>query len=932
MVKYGKTYRKIQTEEWKKYYLDYKLLKKKIKEIKENLGHSLRKNTKASRSSLLLTPLVPDDDIENESFNLYQEENGKYLKEFIDLLLKEFHKSYNFYIKIENVLVKKMNIHLCTQTKYSNYNLEELTKEMKSLTLTVFLTKSLNDFANDIMTALKKILKKFDKNFYKIYGIITPLFILKLLSKKNSPLEYMQQFRIIDQIGVIAENSAKELKKYFDQNIEQNNLESFEYRNTFISKYEETIKYINSIDEIIYFRTQDKNWKDYITTENKRKLNIKHIENDIFNPILSSAYYKDNQLDKFLSTKQAFDDLKNIQKPLSSVNKVNIVLIFIHSFFYNSQITNIFPALYFYEYLCAEHNHFFLLSILVFTAISVLYFGQYLSVLLFYDCVSINNIKSCYNISYILFLCGSLVYIFSVFYSLEEQHYKLRAFILGSSRFIIGLGSNQMQGKRYITLYTPKYFLPLLSKIYLIIELAGFILGPTLTALFCFLHYDKYICIFNCLGYYGALVSFIMLLLHIFLFRSPKDPNFSTTIDKDKIIINNNEDNVTNISLDKFEEDDSEDKEFYKLQKEANEKKQKDLEIKNDDLIIEINRKDISKSTIKSHIKSRSEFIMDKEKDDTIQKKIFEDDSDIIDNKGMKEKVLNNMDFGEFSNDIIASKDEIDTITDLENKLFEYQEKSNFTNVDMMPRTIEDIINRESKRFGYINRNYFKIFWLLFFNSFIKENLIIYTSYEILFSHYNLDEKFKEKKEKETILAFSQSLRVSVQIICLMISAELFLQIFAILFIMPFFRVNLIFKKHLLISMILSIACMAPLSFDIPVLAYISIVSIDIFFHKIIEVLCSCYLVYLIPPNWKFAHLRASSLIVHVMTFGKIFSCLLCFTFFNEKEDKKIRKINIYSLTLIAFCSYISIIIIIFKSKSFRVKAIIRILTKKLGE
>ena len=323
---------------------------------------------------------------------------------------------------------------------------------------------------------------------------------------------------------------------------------------------------------------------------------------------------------------------------------------------------------------------------------------------------------------------------------------------------------------------------------------------------------------------------------------------------------------------------------------------------------------------------------MDKEKDDTIQKKIFEDDSDIIDNKGMKEKVLNNMDFGEFSNDIIASKDEIDTITDIENKLFEYQEKSNFTNVDMMPRTIEDIINRESKRFGYINRNYFKIFWLLFFNSFIKENLIIYTSYEILFSHYNLDEKFKEKKEKETILAFSQSLRVSVQIICLMISAELFLQIFAILFIMPFFRVNLIFKKHLLISMILSIVCMAPLSFDIPVLAYISIVSIDIFFHKIIEVLCSCYLVYLIPPNWKFAHLRASSLIVHVMTFGKIFSCLLCFTFFNEKEDKKIRKINIYSLTLIAFCSYISIIIIIFKSKSFRVKAIIRILTKKLGE
>ena len=932
MVKYGKIYRKIQTEEWKKYYLDYKLLKKKIKEIKGNLGHSVRKSTRVSRSSLLLSPLVPDDDIENESFNLYQEENGKYLKEFIDMLLKEFHKSYNFYIKIENVLVKKMNVHLCTQTNYSNYNLEELSKEMKSLTLTVFLTKSLNDFANDIMTALKKILKKFDKNFYKIYGIITPLFILKLLSKKNSPLEYMQQFKIIDQIGVIAENSANELKKYFDQNTEENNLENMEHRTTFINKYEEAIKYIKSIDEIIYFKTQNNNWKDYITTEKNTKINIKYIENDIFNPILSSAYYKDNQLDKFLSTKQAFDDLKNIQKPLSSENKVNIVLIFIHSFFYNSQITNIYPALFFYEYLCADHKYFYLISILVFTAICVLYFGQYLSTLIFYDCTSINNIKSSYNISYILFLCGSLVYIFSVFYSLEEKHYKLRAFILGASRFLIGLGSNQIQGKRYITLYTPKYILPLLSKIYLIIELAGFILGPAFTALFCFFHYDKYICIFNCLGYYGALISILMLLLNIFLFKSPKDINFLTILDKDKILINNNDDNATNLSQDKFEEDDSQDQEFYKLQKEANEKKQNDLETKNDDLIIEINKLNLTKTTIKTHIKCKSEIIIDKEKDDTNQKKIFEDDNDILDNKGMKEKVLNNMDLGGYSNDVLDSIDEIDTITDIENKLFEYQEKSNFTNVDMMPRTIEDIINRESKSFGYINRNYFKILWLLFFNSFIKENLIIYTSYELLFSYYNLGEKFKEKEITETVLNFSQRLRPSIQIICLLISAELILQIFAILFIMPFFRVNLIFKKNLLISMILSIACMVPLSFNIPLLAYISIVSIDIFFHKIIEVLCSCYLVYLIPPIWKFAHIRASSLVVHVMTFGKIFSCLLCFTFYSETVDKKFRKINIYSLTVIAFCAYISIIIIIFKSKSFRVKALIRILTKKLEE
>ena len=71
---------------------------------------------------------------------------------------------------------------------------------MKSLSLTIFLTKSLNDFVNDIMTAMKKILKKFDKNFSRVFGIITPLFVLKLLSKQNSGLDYMLQFKIIDEI------------------------------------------------------------------------------------------------------------------------------------------------------------------------------------------------------------------------------------------------------------------------------------------------------------------------------------------------------------------------------------------------------------------------------------------------------------------------------------------------------------------------------------------------------------------------------------------------------------------------------------------------------------------------------------------------------------------------------------------------------------
>jgi len=937
MVKYGKIYRKIQTEEWRKYYINYKLLKQKIKEFKNKLSSVIRTSNTVTRTSLLSSPLIPDDDIENENNALYKEENGAYLKEFIDLLLKEFYKSYNFYLQIEKVLVKKMNAHLCTQTSYSNYNLQELSKEMKSLSSTVFLTKCLNDFVNDIMTAMKKILKKFDKNFSKVFGIITPLFILKLFSKKNSGLDYMLQFKVIDEICVIGESIANELKKYFDQNTEENNLENAQYRETFINKYNETIRYIKSCDEIIYFKAQHKDWIDYIVTDKNKKLSLKAVENDIVNPIMSSSYYKDNQLDKFLSTKKAFDDLKNIQKPLSKVNKINIILILIHTFFINSQFTSIFPALFYYEYLCGGNNRFYLMTFLVFTVIAVLYFSQFLSFIFFYSCISVKKIKLTYIISYILILFGSLIYILSIFYSIEDKHFKLRAVMLGASRFFIGLGSNQIQGKRYITLYTPKYLLPTLSKIFLIIELAGFILGPSLTILVSFISAGEYICMLNCVGYLGAIISIIMLILNLILFVSPNSPIFSSIIDKNN---KHDEDSTSFTQVNQIaieEDDDDQDKEFYRLQKEANEKKKAGLEqTRSDDISIEITDKDEIKNLDNQPLSDKNEIENQKEKDEDepIFNKILEENADNNENINTKKSIgsyFNNVDVGRYS-DVDLTNEAMETIKDIENKLFEFQEKSNFTNVNMIPRILDDIILHEQKSFGYIKRNYLKILGILFFNSLIKENLIIYSSYELLFSYYNLSDKFDKKDDKMTVLEFSENEKSIVQIICLLVSAELILQLLSFFFIMPFFRINLIFKKYLFISMILSILFMIPLSFlHLPLSAYIPIVSIDICFHKIIEVLCSCYLVYLLPPRWKYAHIRASSLVVHIMTFAKILSCLLCFTCYSEKEKESI-KTNMYILIALALLAYGFIISIIYRSKNFRVKALIRIIRRKFDE
>ena len=950
MVKYGKQYRLLQLDEWKKYYLNYKKLKQKIKEMKKKLMKDLRprEDGKIIRPSLLSIPLLPDEsnDIDNIS-SAYKDNKGQYLKEFVDLLVNEFLKSYRFFLDVEKILFEKINNHLYIQTSYSTYSLAELSKEMKSLSLTIYLAKSINAFINDIMMAIKKILKKFDKNFSTIYGLITPHLILQLLSKQNSELDYILEFKI-DEISIIVESSAEELKNYFDQNNENsaNNTDNIEYKNEFLIKYNETLKYIKDIDELLYFKTQYKDWTDYISGKKGLKKRIKFIENDIFNPILSAPNYKDNLLDKFLSTKEAFEEIKNMRKPISSLNKRNIILILAQTFFNNTLLTCIFPILYFYEYIFSfeqdNKNHlFWFLNILIFSIIGVTYFAQFLSIFFFYNYISIKKIKFS-NILFNLFiLVGSLIYILSIFSNENnEGHYKVRALFLGFSRFFVGLGSNSMLGKKYITLYTPKYNLPLISKIYLIIELSGYILGPSIAALFCFIRIgEKLYCLFNCIGYYGLFGSITLLILNSLLFTLPEDSNFLIVKNqtKDDVNITTSQANKKNFE----DDDDFQDKEFYRLQKEANERKKAGLSItKSEDVQISINESQNNKSGINntissSNINDSQEKENEKEDSDNIYNKILEDSGQALGQEEITEKYLNNVDIGRYS-DVDISKEQKETIKEIETKLYECQEKSNFTYINMMPRTIDDIILKEQKTFGYMNRNFIIILLLLLFNNFIKENLVIYSSYYILFIIYD---KLINPPKGKRILEYSHEERGEIQNICLIISGELLTQIFSIFFIMPFYKVNLIFKKNLIIFMITSIILMIPLSIPILDIIYVPLVSLDIFIHKVIEIMLCCYLVYLIPPQWKYAHIRASSLPIYLMTFAKMSSCFLCFSCIKGPKDvqnidelKTIFKYNHHILLIITFFIYGIFGFIIFKSSNFRVKALARALRKRAME
>ena len=165
MAKFGKKYRKLQIEEWKPYYIDYKILKHQIKLIKQKINSNPRDGTLnigANRSIMPSINIIPINRTTSLLLDdltiLYTRKYGPDLKEFIELLDEELNKCYLFYVKIEKELYYKVNSHLYTQTNYINYNLFEIYNEMCQLNKTVYLIKCLNSFVNAYMNALKNIL------------------------------------------------------------------------------------------------------------------------------------------------------------------------------------------------------------------------------------------------------------------------------------------------------------------------------------------------------------------------------------------------------------------------------------------------------------------------------------------------------------------------------------------------------------------------------------------------------------------------------------------------------------------------------------------------------------------------------------------------------------------------------------------------------
>ena len=935
MVKYGKQYRELQIQEWSKHYIDYKLLKQKIKYLKTKLPRIEVSNILLNISNLNSMPLEPENNniMEDQYLSpLYNLENGNYLKEFIDLLNEQFHKFYIFFSNTEKQLYKQINMHLYSKDNYKNLSKKNLKKELNSLGICIYLARCLNCFINDNLTALKKILKKFDKNFKNYFGLITPKYILSQISSSINDLDYIIQFKIIDEASCICEENAKILKKLYyelgendnvnnEENKKNENEQEEEIKVDFMQLYNDLMLCVKEMDEVIDFKTQYKEWISFVKKGNKLiKNNPSLFENDIFNPLLSSMNYKDSLIEKFLSTNEAFAMVEKAQNQISISNKnsINMDLILIQKIFYNSLVTSLLPnMIIFYQN-----------GSLSFVHIIIILFVSIISTFISLGFFKIPSTKYIILISYLIYFFGSFFHILSCDSFFDEYNNFYRFVILIISRIFIGVGSMEAVARNYIVIYSPKSYLIKISKRYSYINFFGYALGPLVMMILLLIPDigdQKDIIVYNTknsIGWYGIIVSAILFIINIFFFTKETSEKFEMIKDQInlQIAINEEEEDSGNKpkknkkifgkkgigdkDIDKiFEKNDimegliPEDKEKdISINEEPKEEKKEneDKLIVNDEINTNMPEKEEPKSDEKIPINEEPKKVIDKPDSDSNKRNDSQVNISIL---------TNNIDTGMSSSPVLSLQQK-KLINKLENQLDEFNEKSNFTNINLIPNSIDELIMKERNTFGYLKINLLIIFGLLFFTNLIKENMLFLYVY-ILFNNDEIKD----------------------ELICLILSGIFIFQIISLFFILPLKKINIFIKRYLLIFISATIIFISPLLYTRLLTEGIFVLSISVLgittFSNIISVLISCYLSYLFPPRWNYIIGRSP---IYVISAGKALGIFICLFI----------KINLeftfYFVFALCVIFYGCVLVFLIVYKDFRIKIIARIIRKKALE
>jgi hypothetical protein len=359
---------------------------------------------------------------------------------------------------------------------------------------------------------------------------------------------------------------------------------------------------------------------------------------------------------------------------------------------------------------------------------------------------------------------------------------------------------------------------------------------------------------------------------------------------------------------------------MYKKTYNTMKKKQKENNnnINNDNNDIEnLIIKNVSKEDVneKEKEKEKEEKKIEKEKDDDeniiktnndLEEKLI-DENDKKNESFDSENLNNSLDVSGTGGNIALTDKQKNMINEIEKVLEKRNEECNFNDMNQIPKTMNSILNQEKTKFGYINQNLLIIFILFFISSVIKINLVLNYLYYI-----------QEKISLDNI-----------NILCLLIFLLFFFKIFSIFFIFPFYQVNYKFKKFIVVTSTLLVLLNLPLIIEDVYdnnYAFIILNILMVLACKITDISCSCYLSFLLSPDWKFLGKSVGYITNYVILSGKIIGGIICLILCSKEYT------NHWVLVGITFAFFIFILTLSFFTRILRIRGITRVIRKNALE
>ena len=479
-----------QDKTFNEMYIDNSLLKSKLNQLSEE--NTLTRN---ESSAISLKHTLND---------LYlQQPMGPILKSFIQLINEEFKKFYSNFLKKEKDLYRQLNQVILTCILQTNLTILEVLGKFEQLISLAYELKQ-NIISN--MTIVVNIMKEADDKCYPIFhSSISILFFKSHLDISNSDIEYVLQFKLIDEACLI---TSEFIGKFYTLKKSK----FTEAEKIQCSKILDIVYKIDTMDNPYQILFNE--WYNVI----ENTMNIYNNRTNIIMPSLRNPMkdylINDNEvlLLKLLSDK--IIQRESSKKKNSCMHLSNLIMHVIHgvlSIYLQYDIIGLLDLSLINGIQFIILWGIFILSNLLSTFI-YLYFPT-------------NKYKSTLVISFMCMFISKLLIFFKPF---QDHWITNNYYIILSMRIIGGIGCNTLINKKYFSIFTQKNnFSSLITLNELFKSLA-----ITLTLIPYLINYqNKYDFLFSL----SASICFILFIISIFAYVSPNSNKF-TVISSDDVL------------------------------------------------------------------------------------------------------------------------------------------------------------------------------------------------------------------------------------------------------------------------------------------------------------------------------------------------------------------------------------------------------------